>query len=68
MQNEIILAHNKSQDVSLAAFNKMFQQLQQAMIAIQKSEQEVKRLEELCEKNKIPYKSKPTNEAKAKTK
>ncbi len=58
LQNEIILAYNKSQQISLSSFNKISQQLQQAIQIINEKDKEVKRLEELCEKNKIEFKPK----------
>ncbi len=59
LQNEIILIHNKSQEISVGAFNKMVQQLQQAMQILKQKEDEIKRLEGLCTANKIEYKVKP---------
>ncbi len=58
LQNEIILAHNKSQQVSLTAFSQIAQQLQQILQLVQRKDTEIKRLQGLCEKNKIEYKPK----------
>ena len=60
-QNEIILIHNKSQETSLAIFNKSLQELQQALQLIQIKDTEIKRLQELCTKNKIDIQPKPKN-------
>ncbi len=55
LQNEIILGCNNSQQRSLAVFNKLGEQLQQAINMVTKEQQESKRLRALCEKNKIDY-------------
>lgn len=65
MRNEIVLAHSRNEQVSLAAFDKMVQQIQQFLQKLQVKEQEIKRLEVLCEKNKIDTKPKPSQEAKS---
>ena len=59
LQNEIILIHNKSQEISVGAFNRVIQQLQQAIALLKQKEDEIKRLEGLCTANKIEYKVKP---------
>ena len=59
LQNEIILIHNKSQDISLGAFNRVIQQLQQAIQLLKQKDEEITRLEGLCSANKIEYKVKP---------
>ena len=56
--------HNKSQEVSVGAFNKVVQQLQQAMQIIKQKDDEIKRLEGLCDTNKIDHKSKAPKEKK----
>ena len=64
LQNEIVLMHNKSQEVAVGAFNKVVQQLQQAMQIIKQKDDEIKRLEGLCDTNKIDHKSKAPKEKK----
>ena len=64
LQNEIILIHNKSQEISVGAFNQIIQQLQQAIQLLQQKEAEIKRLEGLCDANKIDYKPKASPKEK----
>ncbi len=56
--------HNKSQEVSVGAFNKVVQQLQQTMQVLKQKDDEIKRLEGLCDANKIDHKSKAPKEKK----
>ena len=56
--------HNKSQEVAVGAFNKVVQQLQQAMQVLKQKDDEIKRLEGLCDTNKIDHKSKAPKEKK----
>jgi len=53
LRNEILLAQAKSQEISLGAFDRSIQQVQQLSKMLEKKEEEVKRLTALCEKNKI---------------
>ncbi len=64
LRNEVVLAHSRSEQVSLASFDKMIQQFQQFTQLLQTKEKEIKRLEELCNKNKID--TKPSQEVKTK--
>lgn len=63
-QNEIILGCNNSQQRSLASFNRVVQQLQTVLQLLQLKEDEIKRLEKLCEKNKIDHKPAPKTDKK----
>jgi len=53
LRNEILLAQAKSQEISLGAFDRAIQQVQQLSKMLEKKDEEIKRLTELCEKNKI---------------
>jgi len=53
LRNEILLAQAKSQEISLGAFDRSIQQVQQLSKLLEKKDEEIKRLTELCEKNKI---------------
>jgi len=59
LRNEVLLAQAKSQEVSLAAFDRVTQQLQQMQKLAQVKDAEISRLTELCEKNKIDVTKKP---------
>ena len=53
LRNEILLAQAKSQEISLGAFDRSIQQVQQLSKMLEKKDEEIKRLTALCEKNKI---------------
>ena len=58
LQNKIILIHNKSQEISVGAFNQVIQQLQQLIQVLKQKEGEITRLQSLCNANKIDFKPK----------
>lgn len=58
LRNEVVLGQSKAEQLSLGAFDRIAQQMQQFGMMYQKSQEEVKRLQELCDKNNIQYKPK----------
>ena len=66
MRTELVLSHSRNEQISLAAFDKLVQQLQQAITLIKAKDDEIKRLAELCTKNKIDINPKPTKETSKK--
>ena len=56
LRNTVVLAHSQSEQMSLSAFDKLVDALKQQTIKLQNSDEEIKRLEGICEKNKIDYK------------
>ncbi len=60
MRNEILIAQAKSQEISLAAFDRSLQQVQQLSKLVQAKDDEIKKLTELCKKNKIEIKPTPS--------
>jgi hypothetical protein len=57
-RNEIVLMHSKSEEVSTRGFDQIVSFLQQQSNQLKEMNEELKRLQELCEKNKIEYKNK----------
>ena len=53
LRNEILLAQAKSQEISLAAYDRVKQQVEQLTKVMTEKDVEIKRLQELCDKNKI---------------
>ena len=57
-RNEIVLMHSKSEEVSTRGYDQVVSFLQQQANQLKEMNEELKRLQELCEKNKIEYKNK----------
>lgn len=57
-RNEIVLMHSKSEEVSTRGFDQLVSLLQKQSSQLNQMNDELKRLQELCEKNKIEYKNK----------
>lgn len=57
-RNEIVLMHSKSEEVSTRGFDQLVSLLQKQSIQLKEMNEELKRLQVLCEKNKIEYKNK----------
>lgn len=54
-RNEIVLMHSKCEEVSTRGFDRLVSFLQQQSQQMVKLNDEVKRLEELCQKNNINH-------------
>ena len=59
LRNEVLVTQAKAQEIATGAFDRLVQQIQQLSKLIADKDAEIKRLEELCEKNKIDAKPKP---------
>lgn len=59
LRNSIVITSSQSEQVSLSAFDKLVDALKQQIIKLQTSDEEIKRLQGICEKNKIDYKLQP---------
>jgi methyl-accepting chemotaxis protein len=57
-RNEIILIHSKASETSTRGFDQIVSLLQQQSNQLKEMNDELKRLQELLEKNKIEYKNK----------
>lgn len=55
LQNDIILAQSRAQQVSINNFNQVFQQLQQALMLNNKKDEEIKKFNNFCKAKKIDY-------------
>jgi hypothetical protein len=58
IRNEIVLMHSKSEEVSTRGFDKLVLLLQQQSRQAITINDELKRLQQILEKNKIEYKNK----------
>lgn len=56
LRNEIVLSHSQTEQFSLGAFDKIVQQIQQLGQLLKTKEDEIKRLQDICNKNKIDFK------------
>ena len=57
-RNEIVLIHSRASEVSTRGYDQIVSLLQQQSNQLKEMNDELKRLQELCEKNKIEYKNK----------
>ena len=57
-RNEIVLVHSKSEEVSTRGFDEIVLLLQKQSNQLKGMNEELKRLQELLDKNKIEYKNK----------
>ena len=63
-RNELVIFQQKASEISTRTFDELSAQIIQLGQMLQTKETEMKRLEELCEKNKIEYKTETANPAK----
>ena len=68
LRNEVMLANAKAQETSLAALDRVSQQVKQLSLSIKSRDDEITRLKALCEKHKIdttpPKQEQPSQEKK----